>query len=193
MDSFVKLIDALAWPTAVIWLGYIFRSEIRNLLGRVSELKYKDLEAKFEKELATAEAQAKVAIPKERAVSVIDEEPVYPSPYDEKYEQLLRIADESPRAALLEAWIEVETSLAEAIENQGLGHGRRIMPRKAVIELINTGRYAKTVLPLFEDLRRLRNEAAHAPQFVPNKQQTRRYLQLAIELALTFKNPLNSN
>ena len=59
--------------------------------------------------------------------------------------------------------------------------------------IIDTGKYAKTIFPLFEDLRVLRNEAAHAPQFVPTERQTKRYLQMAIEMALTFQNPLDIN
>ncbi|MBC8527259.1 MAG: hypothetical protein H8D22_10505 [Candidatus Cloacimonetes bacterium] len=193
MEHLIKLVETLAWPAAAIWLSYIFRSEIRKLLGRVSALKYKDIEAKFEKELTAAEEEAKKAIPEKAKFISGDEESVYPAPYDSRYEQLLRIADESPRAALLEAWIEVESSLSEAAEKFNIYNSRRVPPRKVVIELINTGKYAKTILPLFEDLRGLRNEAAHAPQFVPSKRQTRRYLQMAIEMALTFQNPLNIN
>lgn len=191
MEYVVHIIDSIAWPAAVIWLGYLFRSDLRKLLGRVTSLKYKDVEASFEKELAAAEEEARKALPKkEKPLSLADEEPVYPPPYDERYERLLRIADESPRAALLEAWVEVEASLSEAAERNGIQNTRRISPRKVVLELINTGGYAKTLLPFFEDLRGLRNEAAHAPHFVPTSKQTRRYLQMAIELALTLQNPL---
>lgn len=191
MEHVVNIIDALAWPAAVVWLGYLFRSDLRKLLGRVTSLKYKDVEASFEKELAAAEEEARKALPnKEKPSSLADEEPVYPSPYDERYERLLRIAEESPRAALLEGWVEVEASLSEAAERNGVQNSRRTSPRKVVLELINTGGYANTLLPFFEDLRGLRNEAAHASHFVPTSKQTRRYLQMAIELALTLQNPL---
>jgi hypothetical protein len=193
MEHFVKLVEALAWPSAAVWLGYIFSGEIRKLIGRVSTLKYKDLEAKFDNDLVAAEEEAKKVMPAKAEGNLIDNELVYPSPYNERYEQLLRIADESPRAALIEAWIEVEDSLVNASEKFGKKHSRRFPPRNAVLELINTGKYAKTILPLFENLRDLRNEAVHAPQFVPTKRQTRRYLQMAIELSLTLQNPLEIN
>ena len=193
MEHFVNLVDAIAWPAAAIWLGYIFRGEIRKLLGRVSALKYKDLEASFEKELAAAETEAQKVLPPKPPNNSISDEPVYPNPYDERYEQLLRISDESPRAALLEAWVEVEAALMESAEEYMSGSARRVLPRKLMIELINNGKYPKTVLPLFEDLRRLRNEAAHTPEFEPTSRQTRRYLQMAIELSLTFRQPSVSN
>ncbi|WP_419535602.1 hypothetical protein [Endozoicomonas sp.] len=192
MEHIVKLIDSLAWPIAAIWLGYIFRGELQKLLGRMSQVKYKDLEAKFEKNLESAEKEAKKVAPdtSENKKHIYDEEPIYPDPYAEKYEQLLRIAEESPRAALLEAWVEVEKELLIAAENNGIKFQRAPSPRKLIIELINTGQYVKTILPLFEDLRKLRNDAAHVPEFMPTNKQTRRYLQLAIELALTFQSPL---
>lgn len=193
MEHFVKLVEALAWPAAAIWLSFIFRSEIRKLLGRVSSLKYKDLEANFEKGLVAAEEEAKKALPEKAKIISGDEEPIYPPPHDSRYEQLLRIAEESPRAALLEAWVEVETSLSETAERFNINNSRRVPARKVVIGLIDTGKFAKTIFPLFEDLRVLRNEAAHAPQFVPTERQTKRYLQMAIEMALTFQNPLDIN
>ncbi len=190
MEHLVNLIDAIAWPGAAVWLGYIFRAEIRKLLERVSGFKYRDFEAKFDRELAVVEEKAKIAIPESTARSVLDEEPVYPAPYDLRYEQLLRISEESPRAALLEAWVEVESALNEAAERFKIKNTRGVPPQRVVIGLIETGQYAKTVLPLFDDLRKLRNEAAHAHYFVPNKKQFKRYLQIAIEMALTFRNPL---
>jgi hypothetical protein len=51
MEYVVELVKALAWPVVVIWLGYIFRSELRQLFGRVSTLKYGDAVASFEQSL----------------------------------------------------------------------------------------------------------------------------------------------
>lgn len=185
MEHLVALVESLAWPAAIIWLGYQFRAEIRTLISKVSHLKYKDVEARFEKELAAAEVQAKAAIVESGPYN--DEEPVYPAPYDERYYQLLRIADESPRAALIEAWIEVEGSLLTAAEKIGM----KLVPHapdRIIDALFRQRRIAKTVIPLFESLRKMRNEAIHVPDFMPSSRLVRRYLQLAIELSLTFRN-----
>lgn len=191
MENIIKIIDALAWPAAIIWLGYLFRSEIRQLLGRVSRLTYKGLEAKFEKDLAKVEAEARKTLPKAESTSHISEEPIYPSPYDEKYEQLLRISEQSPRAALLEAWIEVETVLNRVASGHGYPIFTKTQYRQVLEMLINKEKFPKTILPLFNDLRILRNEAVHVPEFIPKKSSTKRYLQLAVELALTFEKSLN--
>jgi hypothetical protein len=39
-------------------ISYVFRSDIRSLTSRISLLKYKDVEAKFDKELEYAEGAA---------------------------------------------------------------------------------------------------------------------------------------
>lgn len=191
IDAITSLVDSLAWPLAIVWLGYVFRSEIRALLGRVSQLKYKDLEAQFEKELSAVEADAREALPVTQQRALDDEAPTYPPPYDERYSQLLRIAEASPRAALLEAWFEVEAAVAEAAERFQIPVFKGYRPsRKNVIDLIKTGRYDKSVLQVFEDMRQLRNEAAHVPEFQPTGRQIRRYIEVVIDLALTFRNPL---
>ncbi len=51
MEYLIALIDSLAWPAALVWIGYLFREEVHSLFGRVSKLKYKDIEAKFERKL----------------------------------------------------------------------------------------------------------------------------------------------
>ncbi|MFT4578662.1 MAG: hypothetical protein ACI8PD_002280 [Nitrospinales bacterium] len=43
MEIFAQIIDSLAWPVAAVWLAYLFRGGIQNLLGRINKLIYKDL------------------------------------------------------------------------------------------------------------------------------------------------------
>lgn len=190
MQFLASVIDAIAWPVAVVWLGYLFRSEIRTLLSRFRQLRYGELEANFDKGLEAIEEEANRLLKQPEENGERDNEPVYPSPYDEKYAELLRIADTSSRAALVEAWVEVEASLMRAAERFNLDRGQGSASQKLVIGLINTGHYAKPVLPLFDGLRELRNKAVHVQQFEPHRRQIRRYIQIAIELALTFENPL---
>jgi len=191
MDNLVKIIDIVIWPLTIIFVVFFLRKEIRKLLQRVSSLKYKDIEAKFEKELADVERKAKTTIDKPNIKKSFNNEPVYPEPYDEKYSQLLRIAEESPRAALLEGWVEVENAFYAAAKQFEVKSYSSKNIRKILAELIETGHYAKTVYPMVEDIYSLRNQAAHTPVFIPTEKQIKRYLQITIEMALTFKNPLN--
>jgi hypothetical protein len=174
MENIVELVKALAWPVASVWLGYIFRSEISKLLSRMSHFKYKDVEAEFEKVLAEAEAEA-ARIPVAKS----------PPPLFEamnKLEQFRRIAEVSPRAAIMEAWVLVELAATES----GLVAGSvipRTSPRMIIDFLMKSGKLPESSLPLINRLRQLRNQAAHLPDFALTQDEAERYLELAIKSA----------
>lgn len=173
MEYFVEIIQAIAWPVSVIWLGYIFRSEVRQLLSRMSSLKYKDVEANFERDLAEAENNAKNIV-----VSTL------PSSGQElsQKEQLFRIAEVSPRSAVVEAWTLIETA---AIKN-GLTSGsaiQRTNPKMIVEYLTNSGKFSPESISLIEKLRRIRNQASHMPDFAISQNEAERYLELAVQSA----------
>ena len=179
MDNFVKLIEAIAWPAAAVWLGYMFRGELRQLLTRMSHFKYKDVEAKFEKELKHAEtATDKVikAVPRE-----LGEEPR--DRIEEAYLQLSRILEVSPRAAIMEAWIQIETALAKLAgvskdRMRGLSHGKAVLGT-----LIDENKLPQDSIDAFQSLRKIRNEAAHLPDFAISQNEAERYIDMAVKIA----------
>ncbi len=171
MEHLVEIVKALAWPIAVIWIGYIFRSEVRQLLGRVSSFKYKDVEASFEKSLVQAEQSARnIEKPQlDESESEIN-----------KKEQLLRIAEVSPRAAVVEAWTLIETA---AMKN-GLWEGaaiKRINPKTILDHLESSGKFSPENLKLINQLRQIRNKAKHLPDFAVTQTEAERYLDLAVK------------
>jgi hypothetical protein len=173
MEHFVELVKALAWPVAVIWIAYIFRAEVRQLLGRVSSFKYKDVEASFEKSLSKAEKSAKnIARPQ------INESETDLS----QKEQLLRIADVSPRAAVVEAWTLIETAAMKS----GLSTGtaiKRTNPKMILDHLASSGKFSPDSLELINQLRQIRNKASHLPDFAVTQSEAERYLDLAVQSA----------
>ena len=69
MEHLIKLIEALAWPVAVLILAFGFRNELRKMFNRISKLKYKELEATFDKELSQVENRTKLYVqPEERLI-----------------------------------------------------------------------------------------------------------------------------
>ncbi len=177
MELIVTLIIGIVWPVAVIWIAYLFKGELRSLLQRMSQLKfkYKDIEANFE--MGLAEAEAKV-------LSIGQATPSLP-PRPEitsKLESLRRIADVSPRAAIMEAWVLVES----AAEKSGFVQGANIPranPRPYVEELVRLGKLPKSSDMILDQLRKLRNQAAHLPEFSLNQDEADRYLQLAARMS----------
>jgi len=174
MEYFVEIIKAIAWPASIVWLGYIFRSEVRQLLGRISSFKYKDMEANFDKQLAKAEDEAKeISVPIEKK-----------SPDNlSQTEQLLRIAEVSPRAAIVEAWTLIEM----AASKKGLKAGvalPRTSPKMIVDYLYLSGELPKNSIDIIEQLRKLRNQAVHMPDFAISQNEAERYLELAAQSAV---------
>lgn len=175
MELLVNLLVGIAWPVAVVWIAYLFKGELRSLLHRMSQLKYKDVEAKFEIGLAEAEARASSI---EHAVPQLAQRPEIIT----KLESLRRIADVSPRAAIMEAWILVE----DAAGRSGFVQGAtvpRINPHMFVEELVSLGKLPKGSDSLLDQMRKLRNQAAHLPDFSLNQDEADRYLQLAAKMS----------
>ena len=174
MEHFVELVRIVSWPITTLWLGFLFRAELRQLLARVSHLKYKDAEATFGRELAQAEFKAATI----EASS--DPQPALPVEASQ-VEQLRRIADVSPRAAIMEAWILVETST--------FGSGAvspafpTSSPTPVIRELMAAGKLPKDTEQLLRQLRELRNKAAHLPDFVVAQDEAERYLELAVKVS----------
>lgn len=175
MELFVTLLTGIAWPVAVVWIAYLFKGELRSLLHRMSQLKYKDVEAKFETGLAEAEAR----------VSTIEQITPSALPHPEitsKLELLRRIADVSPRAAIMEAWVLIEEAAGKSGFVQGAATPR-VNPHLFVEELVRRGKLPKGSDSLLDQMRKLRNQAAHLPEFSVNQDEADRYLQLAARMS----------
>lgn len=183
MEYFVRVIDAIAWPSAIVWLGYLFRREVRQLLGRMSTLKYKDMEAKFEKELLKAETEAKKITTNggktweettARAVTT-------------QFEQFQRIAEVSPRAAILESWLDVEVAIMAAAEKAGLEVKVPVNTNQLAMYLFSMEVINNEVVPVYQSLKNMRNQAAHMADFTLSYEEAIKYLDLALGVANTFR------
>lgn len=177
MEHLVELVKAIAWPAAAIWLGYLFRTELRQLLGRVSAVKYGDVEASFGQNLDKAEKDAQgIVSPK----SEVSEEEL------SKKELLLRIAEVSPRAAVVEAWTLIEMA---AMKN-GIWSGaaiKRTNPKMILDHLEASGKFSPVSLKLVQQLKQIRNQATHLPDFAITQSEAERYLDLAIKSAAVIE------
>jgi len=148
LDFFASLVDSLAWPVVVVCCVYILRAPAGKLLGRVSKLKYGELEAEFQERLSKIEpiqGGDTKGIIQEKNITAIS---------------LEDLSEVSPRAAVLEAWIIVEKATSAFCEANGLpanpsfqGLFRFAKEKDLNIEPFQTA---------YQELRLLRNKAAHA-------------------------------
>jgi hypothetical protein len=159
----------------VLVLGLLFRSELRGVVSRLTRVKYKDLEAQFDRELREAEKRAK-EIPEVRGDSRLHLQGSAEHP------RLFRLAQISPRAAVVEAWREVELATSRAARAAGLPVEGRIAGTRHLQKLVQQGVVGGSFVPLYEQLRRLRNEAAHAAEFDIDQTEAERYLDVALTI-----------
>jgi len=146
----VDMTGALVWPFVFVAVLIAFRHILRNIAERLLSFRFRDFEFAFGNQAGKI---AENIEPSNR----IDH---LPSAVDEK---LANLAERSPRAAIIEAWLQVETSLkklalAHGIENENAPFLKLIyfLTQKKVLD-------EKTEQSL-RGLIALRNLAVHAPE-----------------------------
>lgn len=178
MDYLVKIIDSIAWPIAAIWLGYIFKSELKSLLARMSKFKYGEIEAQFEQiktELENISIEAQPIL----KVNKINE-------HNKRYEYLMSLAESSPRAAILETWIQIESELLSLCKRANFTPSNPKNTLTLIHDMVKEDILPSNIFPLIYKLRKLRNEAAHLPEFVFDE-ASKKSFSVAIGIANLLK------
>lgn len=175
-----KLVSALAWPVTIFIIIVLLRKPLKELLPRLLKLKYKDLELSFDKELKEAIEKADTtALPKVDDL-VVD------SAIIEKRKRLFVLARNYPRAAILEAWLELEASIGNALYAQNITtknertSGKISYKNSAKILFENTPQY----MSYFNSLLDLRNMAVHSgeDEFEIDNKKAVSFIELALRL-----------
>lgn len=169
-----KVIEALAWPVAAVALVFLLRDEISKLAPFIKKVKAGPLEAEFEREVKELK-EIKEAAP-ERV------KPAEAQAADTASKNFLfQLAELHPRSAILESWVRVEAAaravLAKTsipVSKPGYVPAARLAEPLAQQEVLDQGQ-----VTLFHELRRLRNEVAHAQGFEPTQEAARAYIDLA--------------
>lgn len=107
MDGFTfttELVKALAWPSSVIVLVFLLRKPIVELVPLMKKLKFKELEMEFSQEVKALKSEVKETSGVGTPTIIVSE------PTNSKALDLLSF---STRAAIIEAWIEVEAAATE--------------------------------------------------------------------------------
>jgi len=179
-DLVVRIVQAVAWPLAIIIIVFILRGPIGQAILTLSRLRYKDLEVEFNKALKDAESKAEeLELPSPEDMRSVSEPAVSTSPYN----ALLEMARRYPRAAITEAWRTVELSALEAANAQGIEVRGPKARRDAIHNLAERTQLGESTLHLYEKLRKIRNEAAHSVGFEVDPEEAVRYVDLALGLA----------
>ncbi|MGF1689688.1 hypothetical protein [Photobacterium kagoshimensis] len=172
LEFVASIIDSLAWPITVLLCVLILKEPMGKLLGRVSKFKYGEIEAEFQErleKLVSFEQSEKIKIGTDTAEATV---------------ALEDLAETSPRAAVLEAWLKVQKAtsafciakgFSQDMSHQGLFKLAR--ERNLDIDAFQTAH---------QELRLLRNKAVHATDSDITTATARQYIKNANFLADEF-------
>lgn len=166
-----EILKATAWPITTVVIAILFRTEFRALLRRIRKGKIGSAEIHFEEEVKklTNAAQEITITPATGAITLKPE--------------VVSLATLNPRAALLSAWIEIETALTNLAQKHGLLNDQTRRNTSALVRAIaNADLIPKSQVPAFLVLRELRNDAAHDIDFNPSEEAVLGYLEIAERL-----------
>ena len=189
LTFFSKLVDSLAWPVVVLIVFFTFKEKLTNLIPFLRRLKFKDIEAEFEAGLReVGEKLATSSLPKP---SKAPEE----SQQGSQREQLIRLAENAPRAAVLEAWLLVEHSAVRLIQHANVADRSLRMVGPTIIRkyLDKTVIVSPDQRDSFTRLRDLRNKVVHLADITLPLDEVIGYVDLALSLSEQFNNAVQQS
>lgn len=172
LEFVASAIDSLAWPVTVILCILILKEPVGKLLSRVSKFKYGEIEAEFQERLgklvAFEQSETVKANPDAAEVSVFLED----------------LAETSPRAAILEAWLKVEKATIAFCVDKGLPQN---LSHQGLFKLAREkGFDIDEFQTAHQELRLLRNKAVHVTDSDITPSTARQYVKNAHFLADEF-------
>lgn len=177
------IVESIAWPSVVVGVLLYLRKELPNIVRSLRKLKFKGVELEFDESARALAAETKRAVPLRELGDFL----VMGQSYSSVSNRLADLADLSPRAAILEAWLLVEASAAELLRKQqsNIASASAYPGPMRVLERL---REAEVLTPpqesAFEHLRRLRNEAVHTPDAEFTASAVSNYIKSAIAMAV---------
>jgi hypothetical protein len=172
MQFVADLVRALAWPAATVTIVLVLRKPIGAALERgIRRLKAGPVEIEFDEELAEVREELERSPELERAR-------VGPPPGPSLGEELVRLAEASPRASVMEGFARIEAQLRELVGDVEADTARR-QGGVALARLAHRhGLISDETLNAVEGLAVLRNLAAHGRADEISTQRAIEYLAL---------------
>jgi hypothetical protein len=165
----VDLIKAAFWPGVVVLGGWKFRAEISELLTRLLSLKGAGFEAIFDKGLEATQRK----LPPETLEAAKE---------SEGFKNLAELAETAPIDAVIKAWAKLQDALIDLARKLGLPSSVSERPqfRRLMRELLKSEMVSPQVISAIEELRLLRNQVVHEPDFTLSPDAATQFVLLAL-------------
>lgn len=167
----------------------MFRSSLGLLTERMSKFKYKGVEANFGQEFKNIEGEVKKL-------------PVHtPLHHDKKYwinmtarglftqwEQINRISETSPKAAILEAWLDLDIAVSAAARAAKIDMIEFSSVVSQARELTDNGHVQQGIWSIITDLNKIKQKVEKSRDFSITYEETMKFFDLALKIGNEFRN-----
>ena len=165
---------AIVWPLAISCIIFVMRRPLANLLPQLQSLRWKDFQIDFGRRIESIEREAQTALPEVHLGE--------PQEGPGREDRFAALAEVSPSAAVLDAWLDVERALRAAASRHGIPLSPATLSSLARA-LAERGVLDPATMSIFDSLRKLRNNVAHAPEMAITLIQAKEFRDLALRLA----------
>jgi len=178
----VELLNALAWPTAVVLSVLLVRRYIASLVPRITQLKYGDLDVTFKREVAEAAVLSES----------VEVAPMTEGEREEEFKErskLLNLASQSPKIAVQESWRRLDHRLIEVGKSVDLDVAPAVWSMPMVLSgmLRANGNISMTQFGMILKLKQLYDKLKDEPDAVLPEEEAIRYVDLALLLTASIK------
>jgi hypothetical protein len=167
-----RMFDHLIWPAVILVALLLFRKPIRDRIPQLTQFRVGPLDAVFSHTL-------------EESHDAMANSPD-PPPSEETYAdraRLLRLAEISPRAAVMEAFALADNALKATLADLGLAPDRDVLrSTQAVILAQSAGLLDSGSAEALNNLRALSNAARHEEHFRVDREKVADYINIATTL-----------
>lgn len=171
MSYLVQIIDALVWPAVVLISVFLLRKPLIELIPQLRKLKYRELELEFENDLEVLSQKSQ----RSRKNRTIEPPPIA----DEDY-YLEQVKELSPRAAIMESWLGLETSaISTAQQFIPSLKNKRVNFHAVLHELRKNEILEEQDIKNIDELRKLRNRSAHELDFSITEEEAAKFMEIA--------------
>lgn len=181
LDFAAAPVNSLAWPIAGVVIVVLLRNEVANLLARITKIKHKDSETDLAREVEAAASSADKALGGDSEFSLGSER-----------ERINRLAEDSLRGAILDAWLSVEEAMTDFERRHGIEHAKSHSPSYRRIQNIQWSNLdgptlGQGVVQMLDKLRRIRNDAVHSTDSDITSETARDYAALAARVKVKLE------
>ncbi|MCG6238876.1 hypothetical protein [Vibrio diabolicus] len=104
-----------------------------------------------------------------------------------QWEQIKRIADTSPKAAILEAWLDVDIAVFAAARAGDIDTSKFSTPVSQARELMDNGHVPRDIWPIITDLHRLKRQVEKSNDFSTSYDETMTFIDLSLKTGNEFR------